>query len=247
MDTPVVAAHELTKSYGKARGVTELTFTVGQGEVFGFLGPNGAGKTTTIRLMLDLIRPSTGRMELVRPRRSSPRQRAAGASRLPPGRPPPLRPAHRPASTCATSRRAAGWTAPATARTVAAAARARPRPAGPRALEGESPEGRARPRPDAPPAAARPRRADLRPRSARPAGRLRARARGDRRRTHGVRLLARPLEVQHIADRVGLIREGRLELDRDDRGPSRRGRAPGRGHLRVAAARRRLRAPRRRA
>ncbi len=64
MDTPVVAAHELTKSYGKARGVTELTFTVDQGEVFGFLGSNGAGKTTTIRLMLDLIRPSTGRMEL---------------------------------------------------------------------------------------------------------------------------------------------------------------------------------------
>jgi ABC-2 type transport system ATP-binding protein len=64
MHTAVIAAHGLTKSYGKARGVTDLTFTVGPGEVFGFLGSNGAGKTTTIRLLLDLIRPSAGRIEL---------------------------------------------------------------------------------------------------------------------------------------------------------------------------------------
>jgi ABC-2 type transport system ATP-binding protein len=68
----VIRAERLTKLYGAQRGVTELDFTVGAGEVFGFLGPNGAGKTTTIRLMLDLIRPTSGRIELfgADPRRS---------------------------------------------------------------------------------------------------------------------------------------------------------------------------------
>jgi ABC-2 type transport system ATP-binding protein len=60
----VVRARGLTKFYGEERGVVDLDFEVGGGEVFGFLGPNGAGKTTTIRLMLDLIRPSRGRIEL---------------------------------------------------------------------------------------------------------------------------------------------------------------------------------------
>ena len=62
--THVVRAERLTKLYGPNRGVTDLDFTVDAGEVFGFLGPNGAGKTTTIRLMLDLIRPTRGRIEL---------------------------------------------------------------------------------------------------------------------------------------------------------------------------------------
>jgi ABC-2 type transport system ATP-binding protein len=60
----VVRARSLTKSYGRARGVVDLDFDVEQGEIFGFLGPNGAGKTTTIRLLLDLIRPSSGSIEL---------------------------------------------------------------------------------------------------------------------------------------------------------------------------------------
>ena len=64
MAPPVVTAEELTKSYGKERGVVGLTFDVGEGEVFGFLGSNGAGKTTTIRLMLDLIRPDAGAVRL---------------------------------------------------------------------------------------------------------------------------------------------------------------------------------------
>lgn len=51
---------ELTKYYGKIRGIEKVNLKVGEGEVFGFLGPNGAGKTTTIRLMLDLIRPTSG-------------------------------------------------------------------------------------------------------------------------------------------------------------------------------------------
>jgi ABC-2 type transport system ATP-binding protein len=60
--TDVVSLQRLTKSYGSARGVVDLDLTVGSGEVFGFLGPNGAGKTTTIRTMLDLIRPTSGRV-----------------------------------------------------------------------------------------------------------------------------------------------------------------------------------------
>ena len=64
MTPPVILAQSLTKKYDGTRGVVELEFSVGQGEVFGFLGPNGAGKTTTIRLMLDLIRPTSGRIEL---------------------------------------------------------------------------------------------------------------------------------------------------------------------------------------
>jgi ABC-2 type transport system ATP-binding protein len=60
----VVRAEALTKRYGTRRGVEGLTFAVRPGEVLGFLGPNGAGKTTTIRLLLDLIRPTAGRVEL---------------------------------------------------------------------------------------------------------------------------------------------------------------------------------------
>ena len=55
----------VTKWYGHNRGVDDLNLAVRPGEVFGFLGPNGAGKTTTIRLLLDLIRPSAGRVWLL--------------------------------------------------------------------------------------------------------------------------------------------------------------------------------------
>lgn len=54
----------LTKNYGKHRGVSEVSFTVGEGEIFGFLGPNGAGKSTTIRCMLGLIRFEKGDIRL---------------------------------------------------------------------------------------------------------------------------------------------------------------------------------------
>jgi ABC-2 type transport system ATP-binding protein len=60
----VIEAEGLIKYYGASRGVSGLDFAVEAGEVFGFLGPNGAGKTTTIRLMLDLIRPTAGRIEI---------------------------------------------------------------------------------------------------------------------------------------------------------------------------------------
>jgi ABC-2 type transport system ATP-binding protein len=51
---------ELTKTYGTRRGLRGLTLEVRAGEVFGYLGPNGAGKSTTIRMLLDLIRPTSG-------------------------------------------------------------------------------------------------------------------------------------------------------------------------------------------
>lgn len=57
----MIAVENLTKRYGLARGVEDLTFHVAPGEVFGYLGPNGAGKTTTIRTALDFIRPTRGR------------------------------------------------------------------------------------------------------------------------------------------------------------------------------------------
>jgi beta-exotoxin I transport system ATP-binding protein len=60
--TDVIVAEGLTKSYGTTRGVTDLTFRVEAGEVFGYLGPNGAGKSTTIRTMLDFLRPTSGRV-----------------------------------------------------------------------------------------------------------------------------------------------------------------------------------------
>ncbi len=50
----------LTKRYGSARGVDDVTFSVEQGEVFGYLGPNGSGKTTTIRCTMGLLRPTSG-------------------------------------------------------------------------------------------------------------------------------------------------------------------------------------------
>jgi ABC-2 type transport system ATP-binding protein len=56
----VIELDRLTKRYGAARGIEEVSMAVGEGEVFGFLGPNGAGKTTTIRTLLDLLHPTSG-------------------------------------------------------------------------------------------------------------------------------------------------------------------------------------------
>lgn len=50
----------LTRDYGKGRGIFDLSFSVEKGEVFGFLGPNGAGKTTTIRHLIGFIKPKQG-------------------------------------------------------------------------------------------------------------------------------------------------------------------------------------------
>jgi ABC-2 type transport system ATP-binding protein len=56
----IIQTHQLTKSYGKSRGIIEVTFDIQEGEVFGFLGPNGAGKTTTIRTLMGLLRANSG-------------------------------------------------------------------------------------------------------------------------------------------------------------------------------------------
>lgn len=56
----MIEVNGLTKRYGAATAVKDLTFTVRPGEVTGFLGPNGAGKTTTLRMLLGLVEPTTG-------------------------------------------------------------------------------------------------------------------------------------------------------------------------------------------
>ena len=70
--TEMIHAEGLTKYYGRRRGLDGLDLDVRHGEVYGFLGPNGAGKTTTIRILLDLIRPTKGRVTILgeTPRRS---------------------------------------------------------------------------------------------------------------------------------------------------------------------------------
>lgn len=57
---PVLEIHGLTKRYGDKSAVEDLSFTVGQGEIFGFLGPNGSGKTTTIAMIFGVIKPTRG-------------------------------------------------------------------------------------------------------------------------------------------------------------------------------------------
>jgi ABC-2 type transport system ATP-binding protein len=57
-----LVAEHLGKSYGARLAVADVSFSVRRGEVFGFLGPNGAGKTTTIRMLVGLVRPSSGRV-----------------------------------------------------------------------------------------------------------------------------------------------------------------------------------------
>ncbi|HVN86676.1 MAG TPA: ABC transporter ATP-binding protein [Candidatus Binatia bacterium] len=60
----MIELHELTKRYGNILAVDHVNLSIGVGEVFGFLGPNGAGKTTTIRMMMGLLQPTEGRVEL---------------------------------------------------------------------------------------------------------------------------------------------------------------------------------------
>jgi ABC-2 type transport system ATP-binding protein len=56
----VIEIRNLTKFYGRSRGIIDVSFNVKEGEIFGFIGPNGAGKSTTIRTLLSLIFPTSG-------------------------------------------------------------------------------------------------------------------------------------------------------------------------------------------
>ncbi|MCA9335851.1 ABC transporter ATP-binding protein [Candidatus Saccharibacteria bacterium] len=62
--TAAITTHDLTKRYGKSRGIEKLNLEINEGEIFGFIGPNGAGKSTTIRTLLGLIKPTSGSASL---------------------------------------------------------------------------------------------------------------------------------------------------------------------------------------
>lgn len=61
---PIIQTQNLTKSFGKARGIIDVNLTVNEGEIYGFIGPNGAGKSTTIRTLLGLIHPTSGSADI---------------------------------------------------------------------------------------------------------------------------------------------------------------------------------------
>ncbi len=61
----VIEIRELTKNYGRNRGVEKVSLTVDKGDIFGFLGPNGAGKSTTIRSMLGFLRFESGEISIL--------------------------------------------------------------------------------------------------------------------------------------------------------------------------------------
>ena len=60
-----IEVKNLTKDYGHDKGIFDVTFSVREGEIFGFLGPNGAGKTTTIRHLMGFIRPDRGKASIL--------------------------------------------------------------------------------------------------------------------------------------------------------------------------------------
>ncbi len=61
---PLIECHNLVKRYGEKVAVNDVTFDVRPGEIFGFLGPNGAGKTTTIKIIVGLLRPTSGSVKV---------------------------------------------------------------------------------------------------------------------------------------------------------------------------------------
>ena len=61
---PIINIKTLTKTYGKNRGIDSVNLKVNKGEIFGFIGPNGAGKSTTIKVLLNLIFPTSGEAKI---------------------------------------------------------------------------------------------------------------------------------------------------------------------------------------
>ncbi len=60
----MLRVHNLTKRYGALTAVEHVSFEVCPGEVFGLLGPNGSGKSTIVKILMGLLEPSSGRVEL---------------------------------------------------------------------------------------------------------------------------------------------------------------------------------------
>lgn len=65
MNTPIIEITDLSKFYGKIRGIEKVSLQISEGEIFGFIGPNGAGKSTTIRILLNLIFPTSGSAKIM--------------------------------------------------------------------------------------------------------------------------------------------------------------------------------------
>ncbi|HTQ63388.1 MAG TPA: ATP-binding cassette domain-containing protein [Puia sp.] len=60
----IISVEHVTKKFGTITAVDDISFSVGEGEIFGFLGPNGAGKSTTIKMLTTLLQPTGGKLEL---------------------------------------------------------------------------------------------------------------------------------------------------------------------------------------
>jgi len=60
----IISVEHVTKKFGNITAVDDISFSVGEGEIFGFLGPNGAGKSTTIKMLTTLLQPSGGKLDL---------------------------------------------------------------------------------------------------------------------------------------------------------------------------------------
>jgi len=65
MSAPVIDISDLSKFYGKARGIEHINLEINKGEIFGFIGPNGAGKSTTIRILMNMIFPTGGSAKIM--------------------------------------------------------------------------------------------------------------------------------------------------------------------------------------
>ncbi len=71
----IVKTNGLTKRYGDTLSVSNLSMSVKEGRIYGFLGPNGAGKSTTLKMLLDLVKPSAGEIDIFG-KRMSPKTRS---------------------------------------------------------------------------------------------------------------------------------------------------------------------------
>ena len=65
MDQSVLSLQNVTKTYGNFTAVNDVSLSIPKGSIYGFLGPNGAGKTTTIRMILEIIKPSRGKISIL--------------------------------------------------------------------------------------------------------------------------------------------------------------------------------------